>query len=136
MAFIFTGHYRIDLIIGREPDLGSIQFDHIPYFLPEWIDLRCHTVNDILLLVLVDHVTEITVREKINIDHAVVVRHIILFSLGDLLHFVIKYSDPALVPVIFIDKKVTSNLPGYFKIKPAGIIFIRFRIKDLLGGGC
>src|SRR5260221_13009044 len=126
LAFILAGHYCINLVIGGKAYMSSIQLHYVPCLFSITINFRGHTIHYVFVLVLVDHVTKITVGEKVSIDHAVIIGNIILLYFGYLNHIVIQHGYPVFAPDIFIDKKVAAYFAGYFKVSTTTIIFIRF----------
>ncbi|SRR5258705_10703868 len=112
-----------------------VELYDISYLFPVSIDLSRITINDASFLVLVDHITKIAIGEKIDIDHPVVIRYVILFNLCELLQVIIQYGDPALIPDVFINQEIPPDLTRDLEIQPAGIIFIIFGINDFLRRG-
>ena len=127
LAFVLAGDYRIDFIIGGKPDMGCIQFYHFADLFPIPSILDSHTIDHILSSGIGRSCSKNHCREKIDIDHPVIVRNIILLHFGDLLHLIIQTDDPDAVAGIFINKKISADLTGYFKIHPAGIILFMVR---------
>ena len=75
------------------------------------------------------------IREEIHIDHPVIVGQKIQFALPYRLHIIIKQTDPAAGPGIFVDQEIAVDFSDDLEIKVPGIIIILFGINDFLGIG-
>src|SRR5436190_22039256 len=126
LAFILTGHYCINLVIGGKADMSSIQLHYISNLFSIAINFRCHAIHNIFFLILVNHIAKITVRKKVSVDHTVIIRYIILVYFSYLNHIVIQHGYPVSVTNIFIDKKIAAYFASHFKIYATTIIFIWF----------
>src|SRR3954466_5819537 len=95
------------------------------------VNLHPFAIHYVLLLILVDHVSEIRISDEVDIDETIARQKILVF-LAELLHVVIVNSYEIFISDVFIDKKITGNLPDDLKIHPPGIVPVRLRINDPL----
>ncbi len=87
LAFILACQYRVYFVISSETNLCSVKFHQAANLVAIAINSRRHAVNNISFTELVDHVKEITVGEKIYINHFVIIGQVILLHLRRLLPF-------------------------------------------------
>jgi hypothetical protein len=61
----------VDLIVGSEADVRSVQFHGLGEFFAGAVKFQRHAVQYVPALVLVDQVKKIGVRDKVHVDPAV-----------------------------------------------------------------
>jgi hypothetical protein len=112
--------------------MSAVQLHQVADLFAVPVNLRRHTVDGILFLVLIDGIKEIAVGKKICIDQPII-RHIILVHPVHLHHVVIEDRDPVFIPHVFIDQEIAIDLPDDLEVYATDIFFFGFRINYFLG---
>src|SRR5687767_9670494 len=90
-------------------------------------------MNNILFLVLENHINKVVVRVKIHINQSFI-REVLVLCLFNQLHIVIVHTYIVIVAVIFVNKKIITHFTHNLKIHSSGIFFIGLGINNALGG--
>jgi hypothetical protein len=113
LAFVFTEYCIIDLFIGSKANSGSIQKNRLTNHFPISTNLHSFAIDDILSLILINHIEMIRICDKVKVKRFV--WHEAHTGVADQIHVQVIHGKHVLPSYTFIDHILLIYLSEYFK---------------------